>query len=68
MGCQEHVSEALRLAAELLALADGDRNGCEHDACMLLDGVIRDCGWRIRHGALQWRLDLEDREARNGRG
>ena len=56
--CQDHVSEALRLSAELMKLADEQRGGCEHDGCILLDGVIRDCAWKIRQASLQWRLDL----------
>lgn len=58
MKCQDHVSEALRLSAELMKLADAQRGDCEHDGCILLDGVIRDCAWKIRQAALQWRLDL----------
>jgi hypothetical protein len=56
--CHLHVSEALRLAAELLDIADQQRSGCEHDGCLLLDGVIRDCAWKVRRAALQWRLDF----------
>ena len=56
--CENHVSEALRLSAELLALSDREISTCDHDGCLLLDGVIRDCAWRIRQAALQWRLDL----------
>ena len=56
--CKNHVSDALRLSAELLEVADKQRPGCDHDGCMLLDGVIRDCAWKIRQAALQWRLDL----------
>jgi len=55
------MSEALRLSAELLELADEQRDECLHDSCMLLDGVVRDCAWKVRQAALQWRLDLEER-------
>jgi len=54
------VSEALRLAAELLDLADQQRSGCEHDGCLLLDGVIRDCAWKIRRAAQHWSLDADE--------
>jgi len=56
------VSEALRHSAELMKLADEQRSGCNHDGCMLLDGVMRDCAWKIRQAALQWRLDLGERD------
>ena len=66
--CQDHVSEALRLSAELMKLADEQRNSCEHDGCMLLDGVIRDCAWKIRRASLQWRLDLGEPDNAEGTG
>ena len=68
MRCQDHVSEALRLSAELMKLADDERGGCEHDVCILLDGVIRDCAWKIRQAALQWRLDLGQSDNAAGTG
>ena len=67
MACYDHVSEALRLSAELLELADKQRDSCEHDGCMLLDGVVRDCAWKVRQAAVQWRHDL-DEQINAGRG
>jgi hypothetical protein len=58
VGCQEHVARALNLSAELLKLANEPREDCEHDGCLVLDGVARDCAWKIRQVALQWRVDL----------
>ena len=63
MGCHDHVSDALRLSDELIALSDSQRDRCEHDGCLLLDGIVCDCAWKIRQAALQWRLDLEKRES-----
>jgi hypothetical protein len=62
------VSEALRLSAELLNLANEQRSDCEHEACMLLDGVVRDCAWKIRQASLQWRLDVEKNDGVEGVG
>ena len=58
MGCQEHIARALNLSIELLKLANEPREDCEHDGCLVLDGVARDCAWKIRQVALQWRVDL----------
>lgn len=58
MGCDQHVARALRLSAELLELANEPREECRHDGCLLLDGVARDCAWKIRQVALQWLIDL----------
>ena len=66
MRCQDHVSEALRLSAELMKLADDERSGCEHDGCILLDGVIRDCAWKVRQAALQWHRDLDEQNRAEG--
>lgn len=46
--CNEHLSEALNLASELLLLADlGDRD--RNDVgCGVLFGMMRDCGYKIQ--------------------
>ena len=66
VACHDHVSETLRLSAELLELADKQRDNCEHDGCMLLDGVVRDCAWKVRQAAVQWRLDLDEQDSAEG--
>ena len=66
MGCHEHVARALHLSAELLKLANEPREECAHDGCLLLDGVARDCAWKIRQVALQWRIDLATLEELEG--
>lgn len=66
VACDHHVAEALRLSAELLKIADEQQNQCEHDGCILLDGVIRDSAWKIRQAALQWRIDLEESRIAGG--
>ena len=49
--CDQYVAEALRIATELLDLAnDGDAK--EHDdGCGILLGVLRDCAYKIRREA-----------------
>ncbi|HOC42198.1 MAG TPA: hypothetical protein PKJ99_04185 [Thermoanaerobaculales bacterium] len=58
MDCDEHIARALELADSLLELANADRNGCEHDGCLLLDGIVRDSALKIRQVALRWALEL----------
>lgn len=58
MDCHQHVAQALQLSAELLKLAKEQPEDCEHDGCLLLDGVVRDCAWKIRQAALQLRVEL----------
>jgi len=38
-----------------LEFANSDRSQCEHDGCLLLDGIVRDCAMKIRQEALRWR-------------
>jgi hypothetical protein len=66
VGCHEHIADALYLSAELIKLANEPREDCEHDGCLLLDGVARDCAWKIRQVALQWRADLAALEGVEG--
>ena len=58
MDCDEHIARALELSDQLLELANADRNGCEHDGCLLLDGIVRDSALKIRQVALRWRYEL----------
>jgi hypothetical protein len=43
------------LSAELLEFANEERYECEHDGCLLFDGIVRDCARKIEQAALQWR-------------
>jgi hypothetical protein len=33
---------------------------------MLLDGVVRDCAWKVRQAAVQWRHDLDEQNSAEG--
>ena len=67
MDCDQHIARALELSDQLLELANADRNGCEHDGCLLLDGIVRDSALKIRQTALRWHHELHT-DARNMRG
>jgi hypothetical protein len=56
--CDEHIARALELSDQLLEVANADRSGCEHDGCLLLDGIVRDSALKIRQVALRWRYEL----------
>lgn len=68
MSCDEHVQRALRLTTELLDLANEERDECDHDHCLLLDGIVRDCAMQIRKQALQSVLELTDESERERSG
>ena len=40
-------AEAMKLAKNMLKIAENGFLSCNEDSCMLLYGVIRDCGYKI---------------------
>jgi hypothetical protein len=42
----------------LLELANEERTECDHDGCLLLDGILRDCALEIRRTATLRHLEL----------
>jgi hypothetical protein len=47
--------EAVKLAEKLLRTAEKGIVTCEDDSCLVLTGVIRDCGYKIRRTVEQER-------------
>lgn len=60
--CNEHIREALRMARELMALADEGDADRQDDGCGVLYGVVRDCAYQIRAEAER------EREAHKAKG
>lgn len=58
MPCRTHVDQALELSTRLLELANEPRDECEHDGCLVLDGVLLDCALEIRRTATLRRYEL----------
>lgn len=42
------ILEAMELADKMLSISEHGIESCEDDACRLVFGVIRDCGYKIR--------------------
>jgi hypothetical protein len=55
MDHREHIRKALALSGSLLVLADQEKLDGEEDGCLMLDGVLRDCAYKIRGAAEGWR-------------
>ena len=53
--CEHHTREALELARKLIAIADEGTADCECriNQRLLLDGIIRDCGYEIERAAAE---------------
>jgi hypothetical protein len=47
MECTTRTQKALELADRLIELAEEPRAGCEHEGCLLLAFLMRDCGYKI---------------------
>ena len=56
--CSTHITEVLAIAKAMMQLADRREADCNHDGCLLLDGVIRDCAYKIRAAAERYRMEL----------
>lgn len=42
------IADAVKLADIMLVMAQNSVTRCEDDGCMVIYGIIRDCGYRIR--------------------
>lgn len=45
---EKFIIDAIKLAETMLKVAEKGILTCENDSCLLLYGVIRDCGYKIR--------------------
>ena len=52
---KEFILEAMNLAEKLLQTAEKGIVTCKDDSCLVLYGVIRDCGYKIRRTVEQER-------------
>jgi len=46
--CNDNIRRALKIATELVILADEGEAAMEDDGCGVLYGVVRDCAYKIR--------------------
>lgn len=51
--CKQHIERSLELAEALIVHSDEALAECDDDDCLTLDGVIRDCGLKIRRMAME---------------
>ena len=58
---EESILEVLRLAKDLMALADRGETDAEDDSCRILFAVVRDCAYKIHDEAGRERQVHKDR-------
>jgi hypothetical protein len=46
--CKKFLSEALDISQKLMTIANEAETECEHDGCLVLFGIIRECSYKIR--------------------
>jgi hypothetical protein len=49
--CEEFATRSMQLSDGLLRHADEIAAFCDHDGCLVLEGVLRDCALKIRRTA-----------------
>ena len=57
----KNIRRSLDLAEKLIMLAGDGEAECRDDGCILLFGIVRDCGYRIRSEAQRERREHESR-------
>jgi hypothetical protein len=50
------LTAAMKLAERMLKLAEKGMLNCEDDSCLMVYGVIRDCGYKIRRTVEQEKI------------
>ena len=48
------ISNAMELADNMLLMAQNGVPDCEDESCMMIYGIIRDCGYKIRRTRVFW--------------
>jgi len=61
---QNPVREALELAEQMIRLSERIESVCDEDGCLVVYGVVKDCGYKIR-GAVE-RVLNRPQEQKNG--
>jgi hypothetical protein len=50
------LTEAMKLAEKMLKFAENGMFTCEDDSCLMVYGIIRDCGYKIRRTVEQEKI------------
>jgi len=58
--CQKYCLEAIKLSEKLIQLSDDGNANCDHDACLVLFGIILDTGSKIRREAEKRLKEIEE--------
>lgn len=59
--CLEQIFTALKLADEMVRMADQVETKCEDNGCLVVYGVIKDCAYKIRAAAQRELQALRER-------
>lgn len=51
LGSIAHLKRSLALAGQLIELSENGLEECRDDGCLVVCGIMRDCGYKIRESA-----------------
>lgn len=62
--CKSHLQRSFELSQELIQQANTIEQNCSNDGCLVLAGVLRDCGLKVRGATVR----AQDEMARENEG
>jgi hypothetical protein len=63
--CNSHLQRSFEVSEDLIQQANTIEQSCSHDGCLVLAGILRDCGLKVR-GATVRAQDEMGREMEEG--
>ena len=63
--CKSHVERSFEVSQDLIQQANTIEQHCSHDSCLVLAGILRDCGLKVRGATVQAKSEM-DRETEEG--
>lgn len=63
--CKSHVERSFEVSQDLIQQANTIEQHCSHDSCLVLAGILRDCGLKVRNATVQAQSEMNT-EIENG--
>ena len=65
--CKSHVERSFEVSQDLIQQANTIEQDCSHDSCLVLAGILRDCGLKVRSATVQAQSEMnrDEEEDRN---
>lgn len=63
--CKAHVKRSFEVSQDLIQQANTIEQHCSHDSCLVLAGILRDCGLKVRGATVRAEGEMNDEEGSN---